>query len=171
MGEESRTRLLQTLFEERLFSVVHYQKLRMLVKDEDANVAKVLDEYQQASRATEPLPPERLVHELMNWLLFYDSHPDDQPLIFSPKRGPITADAGPTIMISPGRHRANHGLMKDPSTGEEHVWNKRHHVDAINDNMHPLHRKGFAKGSVFEVSKSRRWRRLRDLEVSPGVWR
>lgn len=86
-----------------------------------------------------------------------------------PKGMPITADPGGAVC--PERH-AHGGLMRDRD-GEVRPWNDRWSsgIHQINDHLHPLHRAGFARKSIFERAPSQRWRRQQDQEVEHGVWR
>jgi len=80
---------------------------------------------------------------------------------------PISADSGPPVI--PGRHRIG-GKMEQQ--GQPVPWNDRWHtgVHLYNEGMHPKHRAGFSRPSVFEESKSQLWRRQGHVEVAPGIW-
>lgn len=82
---------------------------------------------------------------------------------------PLSADPGPPVI--PSRYRIG-GLMGDRDASVM-PWNDRWHagVHLHNEALHPLHRAGFSRKSVFEDAKSQIWRRQRHVEVASGVWR
>merc|ERR1740121_2048644 len=85
------------------------------------------------------------------------------------KHNMLSADGTPPVI--PHKHRVG-GMMAN-GKGDAVPWNDRWHagVHQLNDSLHPSHRQGFSKKSVFEDAPSQRWRRHAEVQVSTGVWR
>jgi len=83
---------------------------------------------------------------------------------------PNSADSSAPLL--PLRHRLG-GKMADMDTGNIVPWNNRWNAGMSNHNegLHPQHRTGFSRKSVFEGADSQRWRRFVHVEVAPSVWR
>jgi len=84
--------------------------------------------------------------------------------------GLISSDAVTPLL--PHRHRIG-GLPPDADGSAPVPWNDRWSsgVAMYNELLHPLHRAGFSRRSIFEVSPSQKWRRFNHVEVASGVWR
>jgi len=87
---------------------------------------------------------------------------------------PLSADAelGPAELSLPARRSPHGGTMHDRD-GESRGWNSRHHTGAGNRNhiFYGAHREYFSQPSLFDEAASQSYRRQRDYEISPGVWR
>jgi hypothetical protein len=79
----------------------------------------------------------------------------------------IAPDSGPPLV--PTRHVFG-GNMKDRD-GMERMWNDRwpKGIGELNEHLHPDHRAYFTQRSLFEKSKSQRWRRYLDQQVAVGA--
>jgi len=87
--------------------------------------------------------------------------------------GPVSADLDYRICLSSSaeRHKIS-GAMLDRDYNERE-WNNRWHtsISEMNDCMHRLHKDYFVQRSLFDTSKSQRWRRYNYTERATGGWR